>query len=184
MPSPGRDRRTDGGRGSHPLRVSLRSPPDEVEAAFDRLSAGGPLEMVLEWDSPASRPSDPTERRLELRPVAAARYARRLPVRRASGVIRYVDVGRIRWIEAANQYVRLHTEDGRFLLRHSMADLESLLSPDRFQRIHRSSIVGLERIVEVWVESTTVRWALLDGGERLPVSQRYWSPLQAALVGI
>lgn len=184
MPTPERDERGRGRRGADPLRVALRSPPAEVEAALERLSAGAPLEVVLEWEghrAPAERSS---EGRFELRPTGRTRYARRLPVPRHAGVIRYIDIGRIRWIEAANQYVRLHTDDGRYLLRQSMSRLGALLSPDRFQRIHRSAIVNLDRVVELWIESASIRWALLEGGERLPVSRRYWDPLQAALLGI
>lgn len=111
------------------------------------------------------------------------RYARRLPVRPKEGVIRYLAVENIDWIEAANQYVRVHTERKGHLIRESLARLESWLEPERFLRIHRSVIVNLERIEELRIESPTHRWAVLRSGQSLRVSPPHWEKLQAALFG-
>jgi two-component system, LytTR family, response regulator len=111
------------------------------------------------------------------------RYARRLPVRPQEGVIRYLAVENIDWIEAANQYVRVHAEKKGHLLRESLARLESWLEPERFLRIHRSVIVNLERIEELRIQSPTHRRAVLRGGQSLRVSPLHWEKLQAALFG-
>jgi two-component system LytT family response regulator len=70
------------------------------------------------------------------------------------------------------------------LLRDSMSHLESILDPQRFRRVHRSAIVNLDRVRELWTESPTVHWAVLGEGVRLPVSRRRWDELQAALLGL
>jgi two-component system LytT family response regulator len=60
-----------------------------------------------------------------------------------------VPVDSIAWIEAADNYVRLHTSAGVHLSRRSLKDLESLLDPTRFARIHRSSMVRLGAVREL-----------------------------------
>ncbi|HEY6330880.1 MAG TPA: LytTR family DNA-binding domain-containing protein, partial [Blastocatellia bacterium] len=52
-------------------------------------------------------------------------------------------------IEAAGNYVRLHTGKDAHLLRETMAGIESRLAPESFVRIHRSTIVNIERIREL-----------------------------------
>lgn len=111
------------------------------------------------------------------------RYARRLPVRPREGVIHYLPVEDIDWIEAANQYVRVHSEKKGHLMRESLARLETWLAPERFLRIHRSVIVNLDRIQELRIQSTSHRWAVLRDGQSLRISPQYWEKLQAALFG-
>lgn len=84
---------------------------------------------------------------------ASRRAAPDVPLERiaARGVGRTVliDVAEIRWIEAADNYVRLHTDDGMHLSRRTIRDLERQLDPRRFARIHRSTIVALDRVREL-----------------------------------
>ncbi|MEO1053138.1 MAG: LytTR family DNA-binding domain-containing protein [Bacteroidota bacterium] len=63
--------------------------------------------------------------------------------------IRFVDVENIDWIEAADQYVKLHVGDQYHLLRESMNTLESKLSSKNFLRIHRSTIINIDRVKEL-----------------------------------
>jgi len=69
----------------------------------------------------------------------------RLAVRkgRSQHLIRSSD---IRWIEAQGYYAALHTEGGSFLLRKSLTKLEDELDPERFIRVHRSTIVNVDEI--------------------------------------
>ena len=69
----------------------------------------------------------------------------RLAIHR-EGRVDVVEVEEVVWIEAADQYVKLHTEDDVHLMRESMTRLEQSLDPDRFLRVHRSAIVALERV--------------------------------------
>lgn len=91
---------------------------------------------------------------------------RRIMVRSASRV-RFVDVGRIDWIEAAGDYVRLHLGGRSLLHRETMYRLERRLPSDDFVRIHRSAIVRLDRIEAVrFDESGGHHVVLTDGTER------------------
>ena len=68
---------------------------------------------------------------------------------KTQGIYRIIEVSQLLWIEAADKYVRLHTQDQVFTCRHTMRELESKLDPSSFVRIHRSSIVNIEAIAEI-----------------------------------
>jgi two-component system, LytTR family, response regulator len=72
--------------------------------------------------------------------VKAGRWLSRLPVKEKDGIV-FVPVDGILWIEAADKYVELHTEERTYLARQTIQKLEESLDPTRFVRIHRSTIV-------------------------------------------
>ena len=77
------------------------------------------------------------------------------------------------WIEAAANYVRFHARGRAFLLRGTMAALERTLDPRQFARIHRSTIVNLDRVREVRPEWHGDFDVVLSGGDVLRMSRRY-----------
>jgi two-component system LytT family response regulator len=68
-----------------------------------------------------------------------------IPVRSGPDII-LVRTGSIDWIEAKGNYVRLHVGKQTHMLRESMQNFEVLLDPAVFARVHRSTIVNVERI--------------------------------------
>jgi two-component system LytT family response regulator len=109
----------------------------------------------------------------DVRGAAASNSAsplQRLTIHR-EGQIEVVEVGDIEWIEAADQYVILHTESAEHLLREPLADLEKQLDPARFVRIHRSAIVALARVRKFEREASGVGRVLLAKNQWLPVSR-------------
>ena len=76
------------------------------------------------------------------------RYLKRLAVRSAGKTV-FVDVEEIDWIEAAENYVQLHTSRARHLLHVPLNTLEKSLDPEVFLRVHRSIIVKIGRIKEL-----------------------------------
>jgi len=103
-------------------------------------------------------------------PDGTRAYAERLSVHR-EGAIELIEVADIEWIEAADQYVRLHTRNGEQLMRQAMSELEKILDPARFVRVHRSAIVALEGIVRLESQSGGTGRVLLRGGNWAPVSR-------------
>ncbi len=69
----------------------------------------------------------------------------RIPVRTA-GRVRVIETGEIAWIEGAGDYIRIHTDGESTLASRRLGDLAERLDPERFLRIHRSTIVNLDRI--------------------------------------
>lgn len=76
------------------------------------------------------------------------KYTERLVIRSA-GRIFFLSVAEIDWIEAADNYVRLHAGHEAHLLRDTMNSLEERLDPAQFVRIHRSRIINIQRIKEL-----------------------------------
>jgi two-component system LytT family response regulator len=101
------------------------------------------------------------------------RYTDRLLVN-TDGRIIIVKTADLRWIEAADNYVRLHVGTGSgYLLHESMRALEERLDPARFVRVHRSAIVNVDWIKEIqpWYAGALV--VILQSGERLTVSRSF-----------
>jgi len=78
---------------------------------------------------------------------------------------------KIDWIEAADYYCCLHANGRRYMLRESIVDLSGKLNPRQFVRIHRSSIVNLDRVREVYREGQTENTVVLKDGQRLKMSR-------------
>ena len=87
------------------------------------------------------------------------------------GQVRVVPVGRIDFITASGPYAELHVGSDTFLIRERMQTLEERLDPEEFVRIHRSTIVRLDR-VEALLRSGGGDYAVrLKDGRRLQVSR-------------
>ena len=77
--------------------------------------------------------------------VFEKRYPLVLPIRLGRET-RRLEVVRIDWIDAAGDYMCLHAGGETFVMRATMKELEALLDPRVFQRVHRSTIVNLARV--------------------------------------
>jgi two-component system LytT family response regulator len=97
------------------------------------------------------------------------------------GQVSFVKVSEIEWIEAADYYACLHVASRTHLLRRSMSDLEQELDPTVFSRIHRSTIVNLDRVRSLQLTEDGEYEVLLESGVRLRLSQRYRKQLQSRL---
>jgi len=96
---------------------------------------------------------------------------RRIPVRERDR-IRYIDIGNADYFEADGNYVRLHVGTTSHLVRATMSGLETRLD-NRFVRIHRSTIVNLDRVAEVQPWSGGDYIARLQNGGTLRISRKY-----------
>lgn len=105
-------------------------------------------------------------------PGGERRYASRLMVRLRDR-IHFVRTEDVDWFEAAGNYVRLHVGDKSHLIRSTMSALEEQLDPTRFVRIHRSTIVNLDRIREVQPWAGGDYLAILEDGRQLRISRGY-----------
>jgi two-component system LytT family response regulator len=84
-----------------------------------------------------------------LRELARDRpYLARVPVR-SEGRVRVVDLDQVDWLGAADNYVALHCGTREYLIRDTIAAIERRLDPRHFVRVHRSTIVRIDRIAEL-----------------------------------
>jgi two-component system LytT family response regulator len=101
-----------------------------------------------------------------------------IPVREG---VRLVAVESIDWIEAADDYVYVHTGGGAHLLRQRLGFFEERLDRRRFIRIHRSTIVNLARVSGFVQDAYGAHVAVLATGQRLRVSRTRLRHLEARL---
>lgn len=80
-------------------------------------------------------------------------------------------VEKVEWIEAAEYYCCLHTNRRRYMVRESITDLSNKLDPRLFVRIHRSSIVNLNQIREIYREGPLDGSVVLTNGQTLRMSK-------------
>lgn len=99
-------------------------------------------------------------------------YLLRIPIRHA-GKITLVKTDNVVWIEAAADYIHIHTATEKFITRESIGEMELQLDPAIFARIHRSSIVNLRHIKEVQNNHNGDYTVFLDKGVSLPVGRNY-----------
>jgi DNA-binding LytR/AlgR family response regulator len=91
-------------------------------------------------------------------------------------------VAAVDWIAAERDYVRIHVGPKSFLIRQPLGALADRLDPRLFVRVHRSSLVRLDRIVRL--RRTAGRCSvLLSTGAEVQVSRRHLADLKAATAG-
>jgi two-component system, LytTR family, response regulator len=113
---------------------------------------------------------------------ARSRFAERLIVR-SGGRIVILRVAEIDYLQAASNYVRIHAGGKDYLLRETMTALEAKLDPTEFVRIHRSTMVRIDRIRELEPLFQGDYVVILTDGTRLTSSRGYREKLQELLQG-
>ena len=100
---------------------------------------------------------------------------------KSAGRVFFIRAEEIDWIEAESYYARLHVGGKSHLLRETLTNLESQLDQNRFLRIHRSTIVNLERVRELQTQSHGEFTVVLNDGTRLKLSRGYRDRLTTLL---
>jgi len=95
-----------------------------------------------------------------------------LALRDGQRIVR-VPPAEIRWIDAAGDYVCIHTLRETHVLRATMRELEQRLDPRRFPRIHRSILVNAARVTALRPHLNGEYFLTLDCGEELKLSRSY-----------
>ncbi len=96
----------------------------------------------------------------------------KLAIKDGTRVLR-IDIDSIRWIDAAGDYMCIHAGEETHVLRGTMHDLERRLDAKRFARVHRSTIVNLERVKEMRPHLNGEYFLVLDSGHELKLSRSY-----------
>lgn len=92
---------------------------------------------------------------------------------KSGGRIVFLRAEEIDWAEAADNYVRIHTGRDSHLIRETLHSLESRLNPEKFLRIHRSTLVNLDRILELQPIFHGDYLVKLHDGTELTLSRSY-----------
>jgi two-component system LytT family response regulator len=113
-------------------------------------------------------------------PAPPPRHLTRLLIKSAGRVF-FLKADEIDYVSAEDYYVKLHVGRKNHLLRETMNEMESKLDPEQFIRIHRSSIVNLERIRELQQHFNGDYVVVLQDGTELKLSRNRREQLQSLL---
>jgi len=95
--------------------------------------------------------------------------------------IKIIPVHDVFYLEAADDYVKIHTQEGYFLKNKTMNHFEQVLDPQLFVRSHRSYIVNAQLITRITPYEKESHTALLTTGAQLPVSKAGYAKLKTVL---
>jgi two-component system, LytTR family, response regulator len=167
-------------------RLSGRRPLVVFVTAFDRFAVHAFDQQAVDYvlkpvsDVRLAAALDRARDRLGLLGGRARRWVERLAVR-SEGQVHLVAVADIEWIEAAGNYAVLHAGRASHILRDTLARLERDLDPEVFVRIHRSTIVRLDRVMRLDVAGRGDYRVRLSGGPTLALSRTYRDRIERAL---
>ncbi|HVF28556.1 MAG TPA: LytTR family DNA-binding domain-containing protein [Pyrinomonadaceae bacterium] len=100
------------------------------------------------------------------------KYLERLMIK-SSGRVIFLRTEEIEWIEAEGNYLRIHAGREAYMLRETMNNLAAKLDPSKFARIHRSTLVQIERIKELQPMFGGDYVVILHNGTQLTLSRSY-----------
>ncbi|HMP92845.1 MAG TPA: LytTR family transcriptional regulator DNA-binding domain-containing protein [Phnomibacter sp.] len=139
---------------------------------------------ITKWQQAVKPTEQPTTSPLPqlLQQVAQANPAQheRIVVKIGSK-IKIVPASHVQYIEAADDYVKIHTAEGSFLKNKTMQYFEDTLPAAHFVRVHRGAIVAVEQITRIDPYEKGHFLAILRNGARVPVSKAGYSRLRQVL---
>ena len=92
-----------------------------------------------------------------------------------------IPLQKVHYLEAYDDYVKIHTADGFYLKKKTMSHYESILNTQQFVRVHRSYLINLQELTRIEPLEKDNHVALLKSGTRLPLSQSGYSRLKEIL---
>ena len=107
-------------------------------------------------------------------------YLERLMIKIGGRVV-FVKTEQIDWVDAEGNYARLHVGKEEYVIRQTVGSLEGQLDPKTFLRIHRSTIVNIDRVQELRPYFQGEHYVILRDGTQLTLSRRYQKRLQELL---
>jgi two-component system LytT family response regulator len=106
--------------------------------------------------------------------------SRRIVVK-TGGKIKIIPLQEIIYLEAADDFVKIHTQEGVFLKNKTMAHFEAILEPQLFARTHRCYIVNVQQITRIDPYVKDNHMAVLRSGKHIPVSKSGYARLKTVL---
>lgn len=135
---------------------------------------------VSKWkDESAAKAGSKTEELLETASHSPSQ-SQRIVVKNGSK-IKIIPVHDILYLEAADDYVKIHTPEGYFLKNKTMNHFEQVLDGQQFVRSHRSYIVNVQQITRIDPYEKDNHVAILRSGAKVSVSRGGYSKLKGVL---
>ncbi|WP_286267264.1 LytR/AlgR family response regulator transcription factor [Thalassotalea atypica] len=112
--------------------------------------------------------------------LSISKYSDVLPIK-DGGELSRVPVNSILWIDAAGDYMCVHTDENTHILRKTMKQLEEVLDPRQFIRSHRSTIVNKQYIQKFCSQLNGEYYLVMSNGKELKVSRSYKEKVKQAV---
>lgn len=148
---------------------------DYLLKPFSRERFNKAVEKFLEHNSDATLPP-PLPESFSLSPQQKQRV-----VVKTAGKIKIIPTEDIHYLEAADDYVRIHTKEGGFLKNRTMSHFEKSLDANLFVRTHRSYIVNVQQITRIDPYEKESYVAILKNNVKVPVSKTGYARLKDVL---
>lgn len=95
--------------------------------------------------------------------------------------IRIIPVHEIEYLQADDDYVKIHTKDGSHLKKKTISYYEKILPASQFVRVHRSYIVQVQQVTRIEPYEKDGHIAILKSGEKIPISKTGYPKLKTIL---
>jgi DNA-binding LytR/AlgR family response regulator len=141
-----------------------------VEQALERLASDEPERRSSPAGQRAGRTGEPADAS-EIIPVEHQR----------GGATRLLDRSTVLYVQADGDYVRIHADSGRFLVRSALSEIEERWGEFGFVRVHRSYVANLRRAVEIRPKLGGAVTIVMADGSELPVARRHVADLRRRL---
>ena len=140
------------------------------------------IQRVAEADDGRQAPGPSLATADAAEPHAEAGQAAVVAVERGHGQgTRIIPLAAILYVQARGDYVRLVTDEGRFLQRDTLTEVERRWTAHGFHRVHRAYLVNLRRAVEVRPDHGGTASIVLVDGSAVPVARRQVADLRRRL---
>ncbi|MBS1599324.1 MAG: LytTR family transcriptional regulator DNA-binding domain-containing protein [Bacteroidetes bacterium] len=136
---------------------------------------------IQKWLEQANTAVSKTNTQELLETISQAPAQHQRVVVKISGKIKIIPIEEIHFIEAADDYVKIHTKEGSLLKNKTMAHFEKILDQQHFVRTHRSYILNVQQITRIDPYEKDNHIAILKSGSKVPVSKTGYGKLKSVL---
>jgi two-component system LytT family response regulator len=95
--------------------------------------------------------------------------------------IRIIPMHEILYLQADDDYVKIHTKEGSFLKKKTISYFENVMEASQFVRVHRSYIVQVQQVTRIEPYEKEGHLAILKSGEKIPISKTGYPKLKSIL---
>jgi DNA-binding LytR/AlgR family response regulator len=141
-----------------------------VEQALERLESDDPERRSKVGGQRATNPNERPDQS-EIIPVEHQR----------GGATKLLDRATVLYVQAEGDYVRIHADSGRYLVRTALSDIEQRWGEHGFVRVHRSYVANLRRAVEIRPKLGGAVTIVMADGSEVPVARRQVADLRRRL---
>jgi two-component system LytT family response regulator len=136
---------------------------------------------IKKWTDQKNTPPEKPDTAALLETAAQLPQQSRRIVVKTAGRIRIIPVEEVHYLEASDDYVKIHTKDGSFIKNRTMGNFEQLLDTQQFVRCHRSYMVNVQFITRIDPYEKESYLAILKTGAKVPVSKTGYAKLRTVL---